>query len=345
MAVGGATWYFDGKIDDARIYKNRALTATEVLELYNYPPPTITTDGTLAAVNTTYGTASPSPTSFTVSGAYLTANLIVTPPAGYEVKKSTDSVYAGSLNLGSGTVPVTTIDVRLAATTAVGSYGGPGLPIVCSSVGATSQNVLTGVAASTVAPAALTITATVQQKTYGATLTAGPGYTAFTSGALQNGNTLTSVTVSYDDGDAAADAAATYTGAINITAAVGDNGFVTGNYDITYVDGTLTVVMPVRLVAAAEVQVDKQGPIGTAETHAPGATYDVTADYLNGDLFTIGAADGVLTFIAANPDNNVGDPPYYVEVTATSAGYTDKMLIKITVVAGPVAPGTIFMFR
>ena len=49
------------------------------------PVSTITTSGTLTAVNTTYGTASATPTSFNVSGANMAAAILVTAPAGYEV--------------------------------------------------------------------------------------------------------------------------------------------------------------------------------------------------------------------------------------------------------------------
>ena len=52
----------------------------------------ISTSGTFSAVDTTYGTASTSPTSFSVSGTNLTNNLIVTPPAGFEVSTSSAAV-------------------------------------------------------------------------------------------------------------------------------------------------------------------------------------------------------------------------------------------------------------
>jgi lysophospholipase L1-like esterase len=122
-------------------------------EIYSSTSPTITTSGTLAAVNTTYGAASASPTSFTVSGANLTAGIMITPPAGFEVSQAVGgaSGYAGSgtaITVGSGgTIASTTIYVRLAATAAVGTYSGN---IVCSSTGATTRNVAT--APSTVSP-------------------------------------------------------------------------------------------------------------------------------------------------------------------------------------------------
>jgi hypothetical protein len=94
--------------------------------------PTISTTGTLSAVNTTYGTASASPTSFTVSGNALngTTAVTVTPPAGFEVATSADfsttiGTSASALSLGTATsIASTTVYVRLAATTVVGAYSG-----------------------------------------------------------------------------------------------------------------------------------------------------------------------------------------------------------------------------
>jgi hypothetical protein len=85
------------------------------------PTPTIATTGTLSAVNTTYGTASASPTSFSVSGSNLTADLTVTAPSGYEVSTSIGSGYGASLNLTQtgGSVASTTVYVRLTATAPV----------------------------------------------------------------------------------------------------------------------------------------------------------------------------------------------------------------------------------
>ncbi|NCA17929.1 MAG: hypothetical protein EBS90_12955, partial [Betaproteobacteria bacterium] len=61
-------------------------------------PPTISTSGTLSAVSTTYGTASSS-TQFSVSGANMTAGILVTPPSGFEV--STSSTFASGIGTSS----------------------------------------------------------------------------------------------------------------------------------------------------------------------------------------------------------------------------------------------------
>ena len=147
--------------------------------------PTISTSGTLSAVNTTYGTASASPTSFAISGSNLngTAAVTVTPPAGFEVATSSDfsttiGTSASALSLGTATsIASTTIYVRLAATASVSGspYSGN---IVVAGGGATSQNVAT--VSSTISKKALTITAGNQSVAYGtavATVTGNGSYT------------------------------------------------------------------------------------------------------------------------------------------------------------------------
>lgn len=115
--------------------------------------PAISTTGTLSALSTTYGTAS-SNTTFNVSGANMAAGILVTPPAGFEVSLSAGSGFASTVTVGAaGTIASTPVYVRLAATTAPGSYSGN---IVLSSSGATSVNVAT--VSSTVSTKALTIT-------------------------------------------------------------------------------------------------------------------------------------------------------------------------------------------
>ncbi|MBI5858457.1 MAG: M36 family metallopeptidase, partial [Sphingobacteriales bacterium] len=124
------------------------------LEICSTPcpaPPTITTTGTLSPFTSCSGTASAEQT-FTVSGADLTANLVVTAPADFEVSTTSGSGFGSSVTLipSSGTVPTTTIYVRMAAT-AVGSPSGN---IACTSTGATTQNVaVSGVATAQPTPA------------------------------------------------------------------------------------------------------------------------------------------------------------------------------------------------
>ena len=140
--------------------------------LYKKNSPTVTTTGTLSAVNTTYGTASTSPTSFTVSGSYLVNDILLTAPTGFEISKTVGgaSGYASTQTLPqtTGTVSSTTIYARLAATTVYGSYSGN---ISCVSSPATTVNVAT--VSSTVSAKGLTIDGlTGSNKSYDGTNTA-----------------------------------------------------------------------------------------------------------------------------------------------------------------------------
>ncbi|MCX6878404.1 MAG: DUF6288 domain-containing protein [Verrucomicrobia bacterium] len=89
----------------------------------------------------------------------------------------------------------------------------------------------------TITPAALSVTADNQSKTYGQTLTFGSGGSQFTSSELQNGEMIGSVTLACDGGGAAA-VVASYP--ITPDAATGGT-FAAGNYTISYLPGTLTV--------------------------------------------------------------------------------------------------------
>lgn len=125
---------------------------------------TITTAGNPTSLSTTYGTASAS-SSFTVEGADLVSDILVTAPAGFEVSVD-DMTFAPSVSLTpvSGMVASTIIYVRLAATSLVSGspYSGN---IVCTSTGAATQNVAT--LASTVSPLGVDITgATAEDKIY-----------------------------------------------------------------------------------------------------------------------------------------------------------------------------------
>jgi hypothetical protein len=82
------------------------------------PPPIITTTGTLSTTfNTVVGTPSTSQ-SYTVSGVDLVSDIIITAPTDFEIKTGAGA-YANMLMLtpSSGSVPTTTIDVRLKGTT------------------------------------------------------------------------------------------------------------------------------------------------------------------------------------------------------------------------------------
>lgn len=150
------------------------------------PLPSLSVSGSLAEVSTTFGMPSASPTSFTLSGSNLATGITVAPPAGFEVSAGNTNGFAGqgnSIIVGSGgTVSNTTVFVRLAADTDVGTYSGN---IVCSSVGA--SNAVVATAPSTVSARQITVTADFIAKNYGSEdpeLTYSSSETAPFSGAL-----------------------------------------------------------------------------------------------------------------------------------------------------------------
>ena len=196
--------------------------------------PVISTSGALSTVDTTYGTASPTPSPFTLSGANMSAGILVTAPPGFEVSQTAGGAtgYAATQTVGAAsTISPTPVFVRLAASAPADSYAGN---VVCSSTGAASVNV--PVATSTVRAKTLVIAAQDRTKAFGSTLTL--GNSAFTPTGLVPGETVGSVTLSASGGTAAYDALGTY----DITASSAGGGtFTASNYDISYQPGVLTV--------------------------------------------------------------------------------------------------------
>ena len=197
--------------------------------------PLITTSGTLGSVSTTYGTASPTATRFSVSGGNLTAGILVTPPPGFEVSQTSSTTnYAATQTIaGSGTIAATPIYLRLAAGTTAGSYSGI---VTCSSAGAVSVDLQA--ATSDVRLKLLTITANNQVKPLGTLLSLSAGNSTFTSSGLVGNETIGSVTLTASGGTAVEAPAGIYS--ITPSAAIGGT-FDANNYDLYYVDGTLTV--------------------------------------------------------------------------------------------------------
>jgi len=93
----------------------------------------------------------------------------------------------------------------------------------------------------TISTAALTITADAVGKVYGNTLSTTTGSTAFTASALQNSETVGTVTITYGAAGAAGGAIGVYTNQVTPSAATGGT-LTASNYNITYVSNTLTVI-------------------------------------------------------------------------------------------------------
>ncbi|MCX6896641.1 MAG: YDG domain-containing protein, partial [Verrucomicrobia bacterium] len=244
--------------------------------------PTINVVGTLSAVNTTYGTASASPTSFTVSGIFLTGDLTVAPPSGYEVSLSSGSGYTTSLNItASGTLGDTTVYVRLAATTAAGNYSGN---VVVSGGGATSKNEAT--VSSTVAQKGLTITGlTGVDKPYDRNNTASFTGTPAYSG-LENGE-------SFSVGGTGSATFATVTAGVGKTVNVTGYTAPSANYTLTQPSLTATIT-PIALTVTGATVTSK--PYDTTATAA--ITGGSLVGIISPDVVTIATSAG--TFSDAN---------------------------------------------
>jgi hypothetical protein len=105
---------------------------------YTTATPTITATGTLSPLLGYQGTAS-GPTTFVVSGANLTNPIAVMAPSGFELSTTPIGGYSNLITLvpSSGTVPPTTIYVRLTASDLASTYAGN---VVLTSTGATAVN-------------------------------------------------------------------------------------------------------------------------------------------------------------------------------------------------------------
>lgn len=103
----------------------------------------ITTKSTVTGFGYLYSTGSPSAEqTFTVSGASLSANIIVTPPTNYEISTTSGSGFVSTaltLTQTSGRVNPTPIYVRLKSGLAAGNY--TGVNITVASTGVTTKNV------------------------------------------------------------------------------------------------------------------------------------------------------------------------------------------------------------
>ena len=194
------------------------------------PPtfPTITATGAPSALTTIYGTPSSS-TTFTVAGANMTSGILVTPPPGFQV--STDNInFSNTVTVGAaGNIAATTVYIRLASSTQVGTYTGN---IVLSGPPAQSVDVI--MPESTVTPAPLTITADNKSRIFGAP---NPVLTLSYSGFVNN-DTPAQLTALPQVSTTAVITSPTGQYPITLT------GAASPNYSFIYVPGVLTILPP-----------------------------------------------------------------------------------------------------
>ena len=256
--------------------------------------PTISTTGTLSSLSTTYGTAS-STSNFTISGTLLTNDVLITPPAGFEVSKTAGgaSGFASTQTLTqvSGTVASTTIYIRLAAATTVGTYSGN---VVLTSSGATTVNVAT--ASSTVTTKSLTITGlSGSNKTYDGTTSVTMSGTAAYSGLMNSESFTVSDVVTW--------------AFPNVN--VGTNKTLTRSGSFTVPSSNYSITQPTLTASITAVALTVSSPSANNKTY-DGTTSAVITGTLNGiispDVVTL---TGTGTFSTANVGTGIS-------VTSTS---------------------------
>jgi hypothetical protein len=269
--------------------------------------PTISTTGTLSAVNTTYGTPSASPTSFSVSGANMTAGILVTPPSGYEVSLASGSGYGSTVTVGAAvTISSTPVYVRLLGTAAVASYSGN---IVLSSASATSVNVAT--VSSTVSAKVLTITADNQSVASGTAATIITVAGTYKSTGFENGegsgeiSGLVTYSTTYTNETAA--------GASGVTISPIVTGLSATNYSFNAVAGTITITTPTS---------------NTVNIAAPGNT-DLSAETTDISTDLTVSSTGTLTVDVSPKVNSLTvDAGGKVEVTTSNQLIVNDLTLK-----------------
>ncbi len=136
IAVGAQPWSFGNFIRSGTGCNGSAKTFTITINPTANPTPVINSVSSLAALTTLQGAPSASE-SFTVAGTNMKAGILVTPPAGYEVSAD-NSTFSSMVTAGTAGTVNTTVYMRLAASSAVGTYLGN---LVLSSTGANNETV------------------------------------------------------------------------------------------------------------------------------------------------------------------------------------------------------------
>ncbi|MBS1528171.1 MAG: filamentous hemagglutinin, partial [Bacteroidetes bacterium] len=309
-------------------------TTTSSSSVFSFP--SITTMGSLSALTTTYGTSS-SNGAFSVSGANMSAGITVTAPAGFEVSTSPSGPFSSSILVGSaGTIPATTIYVRLAATTTPGTYSGN---VSCSSSGATTRNVAIG--SSTVNPAILTISGlTASNKTYDRTTAASLTGTAALNGIVGS-DVVTlggSPSATFASANAGTGIAVTVTGYTI-------SGANAGNYTLTQPTGLTANITAKTLTVSGAVASNKTYD-GTTNASVTGGTLtgvispDVVTVSATGTFATANVGTGIIVALSlsgANAGNyTLAQPGITANITQAALTITANNVSKVygTSIAG-----------
>ncbi|MBE9666823.1 MBG domain-containing protein [Mucilaginibacter boryungensis] len=253
---------------------------------------------------------------------YVGANIIVNPAPLVVIADDVSKVYGTTITGGPGSKAFTTAGLQNGETvgTVTIGYGTgaaaadvAGAYIDCVTIAAatggsfTSHNyIITYVPGKlTVVPAALSIYADDVTKVYGTVLQGGPGYTAFTSSGLQNGETIGSVLVGYGTAGAADAHVGNCRSCVTVANATGGT-FNPFNYKITYEPGNI-LVTPAPLTIIADDKIKQYGEPNPVLT----ASY---SGLVNGDS----PAQLTIKPIITTPATDISPPGSY-PITATGA--------------------------
>jgi hypothetical protein len=218
-----------------------------------------------------YRTASSSATSFSI----LVRVLTITADSDTKVYGQTYTVGSGStaftssgLQNGETIGSITTSSAGAINTAAVGAYSIIPTSATGGTFTASNYSITYNDGTLTVTAAPLTITADNASKCFGTTYTLGTS--AFTSSGLQNSETIGSVTLT---SSGAASGAAVGSYAIAPSLATGGT-FTASNYNITYVDGSLTVIALPNAPTGTDGAICSTGTVNLSATVSGGETVD-----------------------------------------------------------------------
>jgi hypothetical protein len=291
--------------------------------------PVVSASGLLSAANTTYGTASSVPTSFTVSGLNLTEGILINAPSGYEISQTaggaSDYDTTQTVAIGTtGTVTAKTIYVRLGARTPFGTYSGS---IACNSAGSAGATVAT--VASSVAKKQLTITANNQTKPFGTVLTLGSGQKEFTVDGLVAGEMIDTVTLLASGGTEAQDLVGLYALTASDPVPGASSLFRLENYECTFVNGKLNVVAGATFASWAGEGVEMTPELlmkyaigGATSASVPGERPETKLEGTVLSLTAIVRKDDTLTIIgqAVTDLGNYGNSSSITQVSGSAVG-------------------------
>jgi len=227
--------------------------------------------------------------------------------------------------VGTGT---TTYSASASPPTAAGTYTATATVVADGN----NNSAASTATAFTIAKAALTVTATGPAMTYGTALTTGASSSNFTTSALQNGETVTSVTLTPNGAGLSATTAAGSSYTVTPSTPTGANGFSTANYTITYTAYTGTVAKaPLTITAKTQSKT-----YGTVLTFGSGSAQFTSIGLKNSDVIgtvTITDTDDGGAASAAVGGTYYLTPGAPVFSTGTTANYSityDTGLLTVT---------------